>query len=146
MADAGPRFDPILIRRACGDGDICAIIHFSNILSTHIRHREARIRKGAVHVVSKGEFLGDSIIGNFAYRMCKACHREGIAPPVELIELLQLVLKQDRKPSRSDRRYLQRLHAMEYIEQHPTAGVREIARTVGVAPSTVTRWKRDDKL
>ena len=139
-------FDPNFIRAACADGDKAAIEDFSTTLSGNLVNREKRIRQGDTHLVVRGEFLPDSLIGNFAYRMLRACSRNGLPPPTELVDLMQLLLKQDRPPQRSERRFVKRMDAINYLREHPGAGVREIARAVGVAASTVSRWKKQGKI
>ena len=93
-----------------------------------------------------GEALPDSLIGNYAYRMLRACARNHVPPPNELADLMQLLLKQDRPPQRSERRYVKRMDALNYVREHPGAGVREIAQAVGVAPSTVSRWRKQNRI
>ena len=139
-------FDPNFIRAACADGDKAAIEDFSTTLSGNLVNREKRIRQGETHLVVRGEFLPDSLIGNFAYRMLRACSRNGLPPPTELVDLMQLLLKQDRPPQRSERRYVKRMDAINYLREHPGAGVREIAQAVGVAPSTVSRWRKQNRI
>jgi hypothetical protein len=34
--------------------------------------------------------IPDSDVANFAYRMLQACHRRGMPPPVELVELFKV--------------------------------------------------------
>ena len=141
-----PRFDPDLIRAACTDGDARAIEEFSTTLSGNLVQRETRTRQGETQLVVRGEALPDSLIGNYAYRMLRACARNHVPPPNELADLMQLLLKQDRPPQRSERRYVKRMDALNYVREHPGAGVREIAQAVGVAPSTVSRWKKQGKI
>jgi len=143
---AKPEFDPDLIRAACADGDEGAIVEFCTTLSGNLVQRETLTRQGETHLVVRGEFLPDSLIGNFAYRMLRACGRNGLPPPTELVDLMQLLLKQNRPPQRSERRFVKRMDAINYLREHPGAGVREIARAVGVAPSTVSRWKKQGKI
>jgi hypothetical protein len=85
-------FDPDLIRAACADGDEAAIVEFCTTLSGNLVQRETLTRQGETHLVVRGEFLQDSLIGNFAYRMLRACGRNGLPPPTELVDLLQLLL------------------------------------------------------
>ena len=59
---------------------------------------------------------------------------------------MQLLLKQDRPPQRSERRYVKRMDALNYVREHPGAGVRETAQAVGVAPSTVSRWRKQNRI
>ena len=141
-----PRLNSNLIKRACGAGDKDAIAELSNTLTANCRERETYVKQGKAQLVSLGNFLADSVIQNFAYRMLRACEQAGYSPPHELVDLFQTVMKQDRPPARSDRKYVPWLHALEYLETNPNAGVREIAREVGVYPSTVTRWRQSGKL
>ena len=93
-----PRFDPDLIQAACTDGDAHAIEEFCTALSGNLVQRETRTRQGETHLVVRGESLPDSLIGNYAYRMLRACARSRVPPPNELADLMQLLLKQDRPP------------------------------------------------
>ncbi len=138
---ATPALDPNLIKGACADGDMAAMEDICTTLSGNIRQRQAQVEQSETQLVGRGEFLSDSLIANFAYRMLRACQQNNISPPVGLVDLFQLLLKQDRRPQRSELRYLQRMDALAFLQDHPEAGVREIARSVGVSPSTVTRWK-----
>ena len=135
-----------LINAACRDGEAGAVTELSVVLSNDIRHRKTKSQRGDSQLVARGEHLPESLTSNFAYRMVQACHREGQALPKDLVELLQLILKQDRPPAKSDRRYIQRLEAIQFVRQNPKAGVRQIAAAVGVAPSTVSRWRAAGKL
>ena len=141
-----PRFDPDLIQAACSDGDARAIEEFSTTLSGNLVQRETRTRQGETQLVARSEALPDSLIGNYAYRMLRACSRSRVPPPNELVELMQLLLKQDRPPQRSERRFVKRVDAIDYVRGHPGAGVREIAQAVGVAPSTVSRWRKQNRI
>ena len=78
--------------------------------------------------------------------MVRVLTKNGQVPPQELSDLFQVLLRQDRPPSNSDRRYVQWLEAVRYLKDEPTAGVREIANKVGVSPSTVSRWRQNGKL
>jgi hypothetical protein len=138
--------DPNLIRAACADGDQGAIEEFSTTLSSNLAHREILTRQGETHLVARGKILPDSLISNFAYRMLRACGRKDLPPPAVLVDLMQRLLKQDRPPQRSERRYVQRMEAINHLKEFPGAGVRAIARAVGVRPSTVSRWKKQGKI
>lgn len=129
-----------LIQAACADGDIEAIRGFSGSLWGQLIRRDNSIRAGQTHVG------GTALHRNFAYRMVLACHRQSVPLPQELVELLQLVLGQDRPPSRRERAFPARCDAVEYCRTHPDAGVREIARAVSVSASTVSRWIKDKKI
>lgn len=141
-----PTLNLSIIRAACSAGDLSAIKDLSTTLSSNLRHRRSRSDAGKTHLASTGKFFSDSLLRHFTYRMLRSCQSNDLSPPLELIELLQLVLSQDRPPSKSDRKYIASLEAREFLKTNPDAGIREIAREVGVAPSTVTRWKRDSKL
>ncbi len=142
----GPLIDMALVKLACGDGNIDAISELSLDLLSNVNRRRAQIKTGEMQLVSRGHALADSLINNFAYRMIKACCHQALAPPSELVELIQCQLNQDRAPSRSARRYVQRCEAIAFKADHPDAGVNEIARAVGVNPSTVSRWLQAEKI
>ena len=143
---ARPEFDPEVIVAACTDGDESAIEELCATLSGNLVQRETRSKQGETHLVVRGESLPDSLIGNYAYRMLRACARSHVPPPTELVDLLQLLLKQDRPPQRSERRFVKRMDTIDYVREHPGAGVREIAQAVDVAPSTVSRWRKQGKI
>ena len=141
-----PVLDPKLIRSACANGNKAAVEELSNILVNNIHLRDTRTKSGSTHLVMRGEFLSDSLIGNFAYRMLRACNQTDLPPPKVLVDLMQLLLDQSRPPAKSERRYVQRLEAINYLKDNPKAGIREIARAVRVSPSTISRWKAAGKL
>lgn len=143
-----PVLDIDLIERACGRGDVYAIVELCNVLITNLSYRcdQSKAKSNNTQLVSRGLYLADSLIFNFAYRMLKTCEEKGQLPPKQLITLIQRTLKQDRKPSHSDRRYMQWLEARRYIASNPTASIRKIAEVVDVAPSTISRWRADGKL
>lgn len=142
-SDMAPRFDHDLIGRACGNGDPRAIaILCENIivLADGIQSALRSRPPASKHAVARGTAISDSEVANFAYRMLKACERHGKPPPRELVDLFQKILHQDRPPHRRHRRWVQREEARRYLEKHPTASARELARHVNVNASTVTRW------
>lgn len=141
-----PVIDLKLIRAACNHGNKAAVEELSDTLVNNIRLRDTRTKRGDTHLVMRGAFLSDRLIGNFAYRMLRACSRTDLPPPETLVDLMQQLLRQDRPPAKSERRYTQRLEAIGYLNENPNAGIREIARTVGVNPSTVGRWRAAGKI
>ena len=86
-------------------------------------------------MASSGEYLPDSLIGNFAYRMVRVLAKTNQSPPQDLANLFQVLLRQDRPPSRSDRKYMELLEARKYLMENPTAGIRQTATQVGVSQS-----------
>jgi hypothetical protein len=143
-------FDEGLIKAACGDGKADAIRALSENIRVAIRDRAAR---GAAPVINGGG-LGDSDAANFAYRMLRACQREAIPPPEALVDLFQILFKQDRKPQKGiDAGLLSKAQA--FLDANPVAGVHKIAahlnegRAEGapkVAGTTVSRWKKSGLL
>jgi hypothetical protein len=136
---ASPRFDPELIRRACSEGDRQAIANLSLTIHSALRARPT------THPGTHG--IPDSEASNFAYRMLRACERNGQVPQ-ELVDLLQVILKQDRPPRRGHglRKLTARQAALEYKQKHRNASLREIAKAHNVNVSTVSRWNRSGKL
>jgi hypothetical protein len=135
-----------LIKLACAKGVIDAVVELSTNLNSNLSQRNSAEKRGKLHLASSGKYLPDSVIGNFAYRMVRVLAETNQPPPQELAELLKALLKQDRPPSKSDRRYVQRLEAIQYLKDNPTTSDRKVAAQVGVSPSTVSRWKKANKL
>ena len=142
----GPLINMALVKLACGAGNIDAISELSLNLLSNANRRLTQIKTGERQLVSRGHALPDSLINNFAYRMLKACRHQELVPPSELVELIQCQLNQDRAPAGAARRYVQRCEAIAFKADHPAAGVNEIARAVGVNPSTISRWLRAKKI
>ncbi len=135
-SDTAPRFNREMIEAACRDGEADAINNLSNAILVALRKRQS---DDWPHPISHGH-IADSEAANFAYRMLQACERQQRPPSRTLVELFQVILKQDRPPHRRTLKYVQREEARRYVKSHPGAGVREIARVAGVSPSTVSRW------
>jgi hypothetical protein len=131
-----PSFNPALIKAACADGNVQAIRDLSDAVRVAMRdHPEIAA------AVRRGEALGDSDVANFAYRMLKSCHRHSIPPLRELVDLFQILLKQDRKARRSGSFNAGRASKVQaYVDQNPTAGVNKIERGTGVSKKTIGRW------
>ncbi len=91
--------------------------------------------------VLTGQSLSRSLIADVAMTMVEGLQEQ---PGPELIALLMELLNVDRH-----RRSLAAAHSEEknravYLEaQVPNIGVRELAKAAGVAPSTITAWRRD---
>ncbi len=91
--------------------------------------------------VLTGQALSRLLIADVAMTMVEGLQEQ---PGPELIALLMELLNVDRH-----RRSLAAAHSEEknravYLEaQVPNIGVRELAKHVGVAPSTITAWRRD---
>ena len=91
--------------------------------------------------VLTGQSLSRLLIADVAMTMVEGLEEQ---PGPELIALLMELLNVDRH-----RRSLGAAHSEEkdravHLEaQVPNVGVRELAKAVGVAPSTITAWRRD---
>ncbi len=91
--------------------------------------------------VLTGQSLSRLLIADLAMTMVEGLEEQ---PGPELIALLMELLNVDRH-----RRSLAAAHSEEknravYLEaQVPNIGVRELAKAAGVAPSTITAWRRD---
>lgn len=141
-----PIIDVELIKSACTKGKIDAVTELSTNLYNNLRQRNSAEKRGKLHLASSGKYLPDSVIGNFAYRMVRVLADTNQPPPQELADLLKALLNQDRPPSKSDRRYVQRLEAIQYLKINPSTSDRKVAAQVGVSPSTISRWKKANKL
>ncbi len=141
MSD-GPAIDTDIIARACADGDLDAMAELSLILLSHVERRDRLVQDGSASPVRRGVALPESLVNNWLYRMVKRCHLNGLAPPQELVNLLQYQLKQDRPPHNRPKSGYRKELVREYMAKNPNEGIRSIARRFGVNPSSVSRWKK----
>lgn len=73
--------EPILelkiIQAACGRGEPSAVEDLSLTLLAQLSLRETRSKRNENHLVARGLFLSNGLIGNFTYRMLRACSKNG---------------------------------------------------------------------
>ncbi len=137
------RFNTNLVHAACAEGDPEAIISLAEYIRGNLERRaelkRTKPEKSSVRVLG---MISDSEAGNFAYRMVRACERRQQPPPKALGDLFQKLLGQDRPHGKMPHSSKHQL-AREFVQAHPTASVRRIARECGAAHSTVSGWKKD---
>jgi len=138
-------FDPDLVRRACGDGDLSAIEELSDALRADLGLREARSvrekshNKSGTALVRSGYSHPDSLINSYVYRMLCRCHDRGFGPPRVLLDVVQIQLAQDRPPVSGERSA--KTDALKLIAEGRLSD-REIGRQLGIAHTTVGRWRK----
>lgn len=142
MSD-GPGIDLDLVARACADGDPDAMAELSLTLLSHVERRDRLMQDGNASLVRRGAALPDSLVNNWLYRMVKRCHLNGLAPPAELVSLLQRQLEQYRPPHNRPKTGSKKALACEYIAQHPEESTRSIGERFGVSHVVVAKWKKE---
>ncbi len=89
--------------------------------------------------VLSGTSLGRATISDIAITMLEA-----IEPGPQLLLLLAELLNVDRhRQARADKKNAERDIAAQIDAQIPGIGVRQLAKGVGVAPSTITTWRSE---
>jgi hypothetical protein len=121
----------------------------SNSVAGNLRAALSTLQKkmsveGAAPVRVGGE-LPQSVISELAADLLEGCHDNGVPPGLELTLLIRELLSASKQKSGMSRKVRQREDAIFALALHPEIGVRELAKIVGVAPSTVSKWIRDDQ-
>lgn len=130
-----PLFDPVLIRRACGDGDATAMVALSELLLLQLPSKDGLV----------GDGPSNSQINSFAYRMLQRCNEHSQGPPEALVRLLQTQLGQDTPPQSFDYSSRQ-IRVAQFFADDPSASTRSAAKDCGVDRKTIRRWKDDGTL
>ncbi len=145
-SDGPSRFDPGIVRAACGDGEATAIRNLSVAVIAALEGRaKAKAKNPASYPISQGH-IPDSEAKNYAYRMLKALERVQRPPPHDLVRLFQAIFEQDKKPGKTVRKHVEREEARRYVKKNPNASLSDIAHAVGVNRSTVSRWKNSKQI
>lgn len=152
QAPPAPPYPMPLIDGALREGKVEDLAQLSDSIRGELEARQRRVaakqeqeERWKREPASSGEkpiALGGTVVqANFLYRLVKACQVFKLPPPQELVLALQVLLQQDRFPGRHEKKQTARLKAIEYLATHPTASAHEVGRAVGVAHTTVLRWK-----
>jgi hypothetical protein len=112
-------------------------------LAECLRFQLSQVRQSTAHPVGSGGLLAPSSISRIAMDMLETFALFGQAPAPELVDLIRLLLNVDKRKLKSDREFAPRDAAAWMIAQQPTLPIRQIARHVGVEPTSVMRWKSD---
>ena len=86
--------------------------------------------------------LSRTDIAEIATDLLGDCVGVGYAPGRELENLIRQLLNADKPRLKADREFSARYTAAQ-IDAQASPSVRQLARAVGVNPSSVTRWRRD---
>jgi hypothetical protein len=141
MKHAKPRYSEALIKAACRDGDPAAIAELATRIASEWKAREAARKEGKGGLYRALGYIPESLAANFVYRMVKAYNP---SLPVELVEALQLVLKQDRVPPEGhDLRYDE---AEAILQEEPGIKERELAERVRLPRSSIAEWRKRRQL
>ncbi|MCH7937724.1 MAG: hypothetical protein IH994_11645 [Proteobacteria bacterium] len=137
---SNPRFSQTLIRAARG-GDAEAMETLSSSVLGALDARERSAKAGESHLIRGSGAISDPEAGTHAYLMLRACESHGMPPPTRLVDLMQRLLGQDHAPGQAPQESKRQL-ARDYLEEHPGASIRKIARASGAGKSTVHEWRK----
>ncbi len=134
-----------LINEATLGGKIDAVEELARFLIDKLAERKQLEKKRGAGVVRTDGAVPDSVISAFILAMLDLCARRRCPPPQALIDLVSDALNASGQPARQPRRPEAKSAAVKYVMMNPKAGIREVARTVGVHPSVAKRWMDDEK-
>lgn len=124
-----------LINEAILEGKIGAVEELARFLIDKLAERKQIAKKRGAGIVRAGAAVPDSVISAFILAMLDLCVRRRCPPPQALVDLVSVALKASGRPVRQARRPEAKFAATKYVMTNPKAGIREVARAVGVAPS-----------
>ena len=135
----------LLVRAIGSPPDDEAVKKVCQIFRSQLDENKDRTQKGEHALVRRGEVMPKTFMNYVAIQMLQSYVLTS-KPVVLDLWMLFVVLTGYEDYGQNEARLPQhRLDAIVYRAGHPDAGVREIAKAVGVAPSTVSRWLHDDK-
>lgn len=134
-----------LFNEAVLGGKIDAVEELARFLIDKRAEREQIKKKRGASIVRVERAISDSVISAYIIAMLDLCVRRHCIPPQALVDLVSVALKASGRPARQPRRAKAKSAAVQYVMMNPKAGVREVARAVGVVPSTAKGWMDDEK-
>lgn len=99
--------------------------------------------KGKGVRASKGKVISQTDIADMAIEMLVEYTLFSDPPVDDLVDLFRGLLNVDAKPSKRSKRSEARTSCAFILAQGPEFGVRALAKSLDVSPSTVSRWKKD---
>jgi hypothetical protein len=93
--------------------------------------------------VRSKKMLAPSVIAGVAIDILETCVLFDQPPGQELVDLFRALLKVDKRPLKSSREFSARYRAAWMLAQKPNVSTRQLARILGVEPSSVSRWRKD---
>jgi hypothetical protein len=98
---------------------------------------------GETHLVGRGEAIPDSLINEVALLMMASCAWEEMPTPYSLVVLFRAQLDRLGISSQVDFDLDDKTLAAVLLKSAPKTSIRKIALAIDVAPSSVSRWQRE---
>ena len=128
------------------DADPASISELCLRLMERLIERDEKQDSGKTHLVSRGEAISDSLVNYLINMMLDNLEwNDELYIPRDLIVLIRYqtggeISDQAKKLAIRDRKFNAVWIALQLSEQGKTPSYREIARVLGVNPTTVMRW------
>ena len=135
----------LLIRAIGGPPDDEAVKEVCQIFRSHLDESKDRTQKGEHALVRRGGVIPKNFINYVAIQILSSYVLASKPVTLDLWMLFVSLTGYEDYGQNEARRPRHRSDAMLYRAGHPNSSAREIAKAVGVAPSTVSRWLNEDK-
>jgi hypothetical protein len=116
----------------------------SDSLARCLRRELRELRRAGGAPVRSGKMIARSTISAVAIDMLETHHLVGHTPG-QLVELIKELLEADKPKLAAPRKFAARDEAAWALAQDASFSTRELARTLGVEASSVSRWQRDPR-
>ena len=100
---------------------------------------------GETHLTGRGKVIPESLINEIAMLMLECCAEESVPPPFSLCILLRVQLERIEFPIFISKETKAKDLAILLYASDSTLSTREVARSVGVSHTTVSRWKKEPR-
>lgn len=118
---------------------------FARFLISELDRREVLEKNGETQIQSRGLAIPNFLVNCWTYNILEDCNEYRITPPIELCEVIYRQLKCTHETRRDDDTTMAKIKAQKLRAANPNLSIREIAREVGVAHTTVMRWQNIDE-
>jgi hypothetical protein len=113
------------------------------VLLEKIIERKSVEESGETHAVGRGKAIPDSLVNEVALLMLASCAWDEFGPPFSLAVLLRAQLDRLGISTKLDVDVEPRQLAAVLLKSAPKLSIRKIAKAIGVAPSSVSRWQHE---
>ncbi len=114
-------------------------------LIEHIVRRTDLEAAGQTHLMGRGKVIPESLINVIAVLMLECCAEENVTPSFSLCILLRAQLRRIEPPIFISKKTDAKDLAILLYASDSTLSTRKVGRSVGVAHTTVSRWKKEPR-
>ena len=112
------------------------------LLSSYLTLKDAE-RSGVGAPVRSRKLLSPRVISTIAIDLLDFCRARGHPPGPQLISLLSVLLSVGELPQKAPQDFAAREHSVQIDATEPGLSTRTVGAKVGVAGTTILRWRRD---